>query len=139
MTVALALAACGAAPPRPPPAPFTFSGEALEVPVGGKMVDDRSTTVRVDETTRKTRTEVVHAELVYLGFLENDPSAPNTIRARYQEHRIVEGVEKPVADFRAEVRLDLSLGKILEIHGWRVGVVEATPSAIKFVAVKGPP
>jgi hypothetical protein len=58
---------------------------------------------------------------------------------RHTEHRIVDGVESPEADLRAEVRLDLSREKVLVIPGWSVGVVEATESAIRFVPARTAP
>jgi hypothetical protein len=136
--VALLLSAC--ASPGKPPAPgnFTFSGDAVEAPVGGRMVDHTGTTIRIDPLTGKGRAEGLRSEFVYLGLAGSDPVGRNTIRVRYSEFRVVDGVEKEAAEHRAEVRLDLSRGKVLSYRGWDIGVVDASDAAIRFVAVPAP-
>lgn len=110
----------------------------MEAAVGKPMVDNTSTTVTVTPLTQKGRTEGVRAELVYLGFLESDPAGRNTIRVRYAEHRIVDGVEIERPEYRAEVTLDLSRGRTLDFKGWRIGVLDATDSAIRYEVVGSP-
>jgi hypothetical protein len=139
MMAALTLGACGSVPRNPASEGGTFSGEAVEAAVGTRMVDRTSTTVRIDPVSRKPRVEGVRVEFVYLGFLGQDPAGKKTIRVRYEEHKIVDGVENETADYRAEVRLDLAQGQVISFRGWGIGVVEATDSAIKFVAVWSPP
>jgi hypothetical protein len=136
--VVLTLSACASAGKAPAPAGFTFSGNAVETVVGGRMVNHVGTTVRVDPVSGKTRTEGLRAEFVYLGLAGTDPAGRTTIRVRYAEYRSVDGVEKEAPEHRAEVRLDLSRGKVMSYRGWEIGVVEATDAAIRFVAVQGP-
>jgi hypothetical protein len=137
--IALVLAGCGSVRTNPPSDGTSFSGEAMEAAVGARMVNYTSTTVRIDPLTRQARTEGVRVEFVYLGLQGSDPIGKNTIRVRYEEHKVVEGVEKESPEYRAEVRLDLGLGRIIMFRGWRIGVVDATESVIKFVAVWNPP
>ncbi len=117
----------------------TFSGDAREAPVGGRMVDARSTAVRVDPTTGRSQVSGVHAEFTYLGFMGGEGGGKSTIRVRYEERKIKDGVESDAPDLRAEVRLDLALGNVISYRGWSIGVVEATDAGIKFVAVQVPP
>lgn len=135
---ALTLSACASAAKAPAPGSFTFSGDAVEVAVGGRMVNHTATTVRVDPISGKGRSEGLRSEFVYLGLAGTDPAGRNVVRVRYAEYRIVDGVEKEAAEHRAEVRLDLSRGKVMAYRGWDIGVVEATETAIRFVAVPGP-
>jgi hypothetical protein len=86
----------------------------------------------------KGRAEGLRSEFVYLGLAGTDPAGRNVVRVRYAEYRIVDGVEKETPEHRAEVRLDLSRGKVMAYRGWDIGVVEATATAIRFVAVPGP-
>jgi len=136
---ALTLASCGSAKTNPSSDSRTFSGDAQEVALGKRMVDRTSITARIDPVSRMPRVDGVRVEFVYLGFLGQDPSGKTTIRVRYEEHKIVEGVENEAADFRAEVRLDLGKGRVIAFRGWQLGVVDATEDAIKFVAVWSPP
>jgi hypothetical protein len=136
--VALTLSACASAGKAPAPGSFTFSGDAVEVPVGGRMVNHTATTVRVDPLTGKARAEGLRSEFVYLGLAGTDPAGRDTIRVRYAEYRSLDGVEQEVAEHRAEVRLDLSRAKVMSYRGWEIGVVAATDGAIRFVAVPGP-
>jgi len=136
--VALTLSACASAGKAPAPGSFTFSGDAVEAAVGGRMVDHTGTTVRIDPVTGKARAEGLRAEFVYLGLAGTDPAGRTTIRVRYAEYRSVDGVEKDVPEHRAEVRLDLSRGKVMSYRGWDIGVVEANEGAIRFVAVPAP-
>ena len=139
LVTALVLTAC-AGVERPPPAgaPATFSGDAREAAVGAPMVDARSTAVRVDPATGQSRVAGVHAEFVYLGFLGGEGAGKRTIRIRYEERRIKDGVENEVPDHRAEVRLDLSQGNVVSYRGWSIGIVEATDVAVRYVASQGP-
>ena len=89
----------------------------MEAAVGSPMVDNTSTTVTVTPLTQKGRTEGLRAELVYLGLLGSDPAGRNTIRVRYAEHRIVDGVTNERPEYRAEVTLDLGQGRILRRLG----------------------
>lgn len=136
--LALTFTACASSGKAPPSGSFTFSGDAVEVAVGGRMVNHSGTTVRVDPVTGKSRTEGLRAEFVYLGLAGSDPAGRATVRVRYAEYRSVDGVEKEAPEHRAEVRLDLSRGKVMSYRGWEIGVVEATDAAIRFVAVQGP-
>ncbi|MGA8892513.1 MAG: hypothetical protein WB493_13160 [Anaeromyxobacteraceae bacterium] len=136
--LALTLSACASAGKAPAPGSFTFSGNAVEAAVGGRMVNHVGTTVRVDPVSGKSRIEGLRAEFVYLGLAGTDPAGRATIRVRYAEYRSVDGVEKEAPEHRAEVRLDLSRGKVMSYRGWEIGVVEATETAIRFVAVQGP-
>jgi uncharacterized protein YceK len=133
--VALTLAGCGSVRTHPSGEGRAFSGEATEAAVGTRMVNNTSTTVRVDPVTRQSRVEGVRVEFVYLGLRASDPAARNTIRVRYEEHKIVGGVEKESPDYWAELQLDLGLDRVIVFRGWRIGVVDATDSVIKYVAV----
>ncbi len=134
----LALAACGSAPAKAPPAPFTFTGKGEEVAVGDRMVNHRSVTVTEDPFAGRSRPNGTREAFTYLGLLPTDASG-KTIRVRYERWRIVDGVESPTVDERAEIRLDLSLGDVIVHRTWRIGVVEANAGSIRFVAVQGPP
>jgi hypothetical protein len=136
--MALTLSACASAGKAPAPGTVTFSGDAVEAPVGGRMVNHTGTTIRVDPVTGKARSEGLRTEFVYLGLAGTDPAGRTTVRVRHAEYRIVDGVEKEAPEHRAEVRLDLSRGKVISYRGWDIGVVEATDLAIKFVAVPAP-
>jgi hypothetical protein len=137
--VALTLAGCGSVQKNPSSEGKSFSGEAMEAAVGTRMVNYTSTTVRVGPVARQSSAEGVRVEFVYLGFRGSDPAGKNTIRVRYDEHKIVDGIEKEPPDYRAEVQLDLSLGRVITFKGWRIGVIDATDSVIKYVAVWSPP
>ena len=110
----------------------------MEAAVGSPMVDNTSTTVTVTPLTQKGRTEGLRAELVYLGLLGSDPAGRNTIRVRYAEHRIVDGVTNERPEYRAEVILDLGQGRILEFKGWRIAVLDATGSTIRYEVIGSP-
>jgi hypothetical protein len=136
--MALTLASCGSVKTSPSGEGRTFSGDAEEAALGSQMVDRTSVTVRIDPVSRKPRADGIRVKFVYMGFLGKDPASKNTIRVRYEEHKIVEGVESEAPEFRAEVRLDLGKGRVIEFRGWQIGVVDATEDAIKFVAVWTP-
>ena len=136
--VTLMLTACASAGKAPAPGDFTFSGDALEAAVGARMVNHTGTTVRIDPVTGKARAEGLRSEFVYLGLVGTDPAGRNTIRVRYAEYRSVDGVEREAPEHLAEVRLDLSRGKVMSYRGWDIGVVEANAGAIRFVAVPAP-
>lgn len=106
--------------------------------VGKPMVTETSTTVTVHPTTRKVRVDGYRTELVYLGFLGSDPAGRSTIRVRYAEHRIADGIESEVPEYRAEVTLDLSRSRTIEFKGWRIGVLDATESSIRYEVVGSP-
>jgi hypothetical protein len=136
-TLLVVLAACASAPPKGAAAPLTFSGKALEAPVGGTMVDHVAKVITVEPFSGAGGATGTRVTFTYLGLLDADP-AGRTIRVRYEERKIVNGVESQTVDRRAELRLDLSLGKVLEYKNWLIGVVEATPAAIRYVPAKGP-
>jgi hypothetical protein len=131
VALALALAACGSVQ-TPPPTTLERAGEVGEVAVGSRMVNDTRTTVTVTPLTQKPRVDGFRAEFVYLGPAGPDPAGRNTIRVRYAEYQIADGVENEVPEYWAEVTLDLSRGRTLEFKGWRIAVLEATDSAIRY-------
>ena len=98
----------------------------MEVAVGGRMVNDTRTTVTVTALTQANRVEGIRVEFVYLGLLGSDPAASSTIRVRYAEHKVANGVEAERPENWAEVNLDLSRGRTIEFKGWRIEVLEAT-------------
>jgi hypothetical protein len=51
---------------------------------------------------------------------------------------IANDVENERPDYRAEVTLDLGQSRTLEFKGWRIDVLAATPSSIKFEVVGTP-
>jgi hypothetical protein len=106
--------------------------------VGGRMVNHRSVTVTEDPFAGRSQPKGVREAFTYLGLLPADARG-KTIRVRYERWRIVDGVESPTVDERAEIRLDLSLGDVLVHRGWRIGIVEADDAHVRFVAVQGPP
>jgi hypothetical protein len=134
-TVAIALAGCGSAKPI---TTVDRSGEVTQVPVGSPMVSNRSTTVVVTPTAQKSRVDGLRAEFVYLGLLGSDPAGKNTIRVRYEEHRIANGIEEERPSLRADVTLDLSRSRVIEYKGWRIGVLDATDSTIRCEVVGSP-
>jgi hypothetical protein len=134
VTLALLLAGCGSVEANRP-ATLNLPGEAMEVAVGGQMVDRSSTTVTVTPMQPRPRVVGFRAEFVYLGLLGSDPAGRSTIRVRYAEHKIAGGVEIEPPEYRAEVTLDLARSRIIEFRGWRIGVLDATDSTIKYEVV----
>jgi hypothetical protein len=134
-TVAIVLAGCGSAKPI---TTVARSGEVTQVPVGSPMVSNRSTTVVVTPTAQKSRVDGLRAEFVYLGLLGSDPVGKNTVRVRYEEHRIVNGIEEERPTLRAEVTLDLSRSRVIEYKDWRIRVLDATDSSIQCEVVGSP-
>jgi hypothetical protein len=134
-TVAIALAGCGSARPI---TTVDRSGEVTQVSVGSPMVSHRSTTVVVTPTAQKSRLDGLRAEFVYLGLLGSDPAGKSTIRVRYEEHRIVNGIEEERPSLRAEVTLDLSRSRVIEYKDWRIRVLDATDTTIRCEVVGSP-
>jgi hypothetical protein len=130
-TVAFALAGC-ASSPSPPVDTYARSGELQQVVVGSPMVNNRSTTVVVRSMMSPSPVDGSRAEFVYLGLLGSDPAGRNTVRVRYEEHKIADGVEVERPEYWAEVTLDLSRSRVIEFKGWRIGVVDATDSSIQY-------
>ncbi|MEI6224966.1 MAG: hypothetical protein WCS72_09445 [Deltaproteobacteria bacterium] len=137
VTMLLTLAACSGAPAKPPTS-FAMNEEPLSVAVGGQMVNDTRTAVTFTPVTNVSRVDGTRSELVYLGLLGSGPAGKSTIRVRYQEHKIVNGVEVERPEYRAEVTLDLAQSRMLDFKGWQVGVLEATDSAIRYQVVGSP-
>jgi hypothetical protein len=138
LAVAFALAGCASAPPTPRIDTYTRSGEAMEVAVGNPMVSNRSTTMVVTSMVPKPRVDGLTAEFVYLGLLGSDPAGKNTVRVRYEEHKIANGLEDERPEYRAEVTLDLSRSRIIEFRGWRIAILDATDRSIRFQVVGSP-
>jgi hypothetical protein len=134
-TVAIVLAGCGSAKPI---TTVVRSSEVTQVPVGSPMVSNRSTTVVVTPTAQKSRVDGLRAEFVYLGLLGSDPVGKNTVRVRYEEHRIANGIEEERPTLRAEVTLDLSRSRVIEYKNWRIRVLDATDSSIQCEVVGSP-
>lgn len=134
---ALALAGCGSVQANPPQSHLRTDGP-LQAAIGSPMVDNRSTTVTVTALVQKPRVDGLRADFVYLGFSGSDPAARNTIRVRYEEYLTKDGVESERVEYRAEIDLDLSRSKVLEWKGWRIQVIEATDSAIRYEVVGSP-
>jgi uncharacterized protein YceK len=138
VTVVLALGGCGSVQTTPSSTSLSRSGGVMEVAVGGRMVDNTSTTMTVTAMSQASRVEGVRAEFVYLGFLGSDPQARSTIRVRYAEHKVANGVEAERPEYWAEVDLDLARGRTIEFKGWRIEVLEATVSSIRYEVVGSP-
>jgi hypothetical protein len=136
--VALALAGCASSKKNPSIETLGRSGGVMEVAVGSPMVDDRSTKVTVTALVPKPRVDGSRTQFVYLGFLGTDPVGRRTIRVRYEEHKIADGVESETPSLRAEVQLDLGLGRTIDFEGWRIDVLDATESRIRFEVVGTP-
>ena len=137
VTLALVLAGCGSAQANRPTTTLHREG-VMEVAVGGQMVNKSSTSVTVTAMVPKPRVVGSRAEFVYLGLLGSDPVGRNTIRVRYAEHVIANDVENERPEYWAEVTLDLGQSRTLDFKGWRIEVLEATASAIKFEVVGTP-
>lgn len=103
----------------------------------GRMVNHRSTTVIEDPFAGRSKANGVRETFTYLGLLPSDPRG-KTIRVRYERWQIVDDVESPTVAERAEIRLDLAQADVLVHRTWRIGVVEANATSIRFVAVEGP-
>lgn len=138
VTMALVLAGCGSAQANRPTTTLHRPGEAIEVAVGHPMVNDTRTTVTVTPMVPNPRVDGFRADFVYLGLLGSDPVGRNTVRVRYAEHKIVNGVAIDPPEYWAEVTLDLGQSRTLEFKGWRIGVIEATGSTIRFEVVGTP-
>jgi hypothetical protein len=137
VTLALLLAGCGSVEANRPTT-IPRSGEVTDVAVGGQMVSKTSTTVTVTAMVPKPRVDGLRAEFVYLGLLGSDPVGRNTVRVRYAEHKIANGIEIDPPAYRAEVTLDLAQSRTLEFKGWRIGVLEATEASIRYEVVGTP-
>jgi hypothetical protein len=137
VTLALLLAGCGSVEANRPTT-ILRPGEVTDVAVGGQMVNKTSTTVTVTAMVPKPRVDGLRAEFVYLGLLGSDPAGRGTIRVRYAEYRIANGIEIEPAAYRAEVMLDLAQSRTLEFKGWRIGVLEATEASIRYEVVGTP-
>jgi hypothetical protein len=135
LAATIALAGCGSVQPV---TTVARSGEVTQVPVGSPMVSHRSTTVVVKPVAQSSRVDGLRVEFVYLGLLGSDPAGKNTIRVRYEEHRIANGLEEERPSLRAEVTLDLSRSRVIEYKGWRIGVLDATDSSIRCEVVGSP-
>jgi hypothetical protein len=137
VTLALALAGCGSAQANRPTTTL-HRGGVMEVAIGSPMVNDTRTTVTVSPMVPKPRVDGSRTEFVYLGLLGSDPVGRNTIRVRYVERKIADGVEVDPPEHRAEVTLDLGQSRTIEFKGWRIEVLAATGSTIKFEVVGTP-
>jgi hypothetical protein len=137
VTMLLTLAACSSAPANPPTS-LLRNDEPLQVGVGGRMVNDTSTVVSISPVTKISRVDGSRSELVYLGLLGSGPAAKSTIRVRFEEHKIVGGVEVERPEYRAEVTLDLAQSRTLDFKGWQVAVIEATDTSIRYQVVGSP-
>jgi hypothetical protein len=137
VTLALLLAGCGSVEANRPTT-IPRSGEVTDVAVGGQMVNKTSTTVTVTSMVPKPRVDGLRAEFVYLGLLGSDPVGRKTVRVRYAEFRIANGIEIDPPAYRAEVTLDLAQSRTLEFKGWRIGVLEATEASIRYEVVGTP-
>ena len=138
VTVALLLAACGSGPANRPSTLVHPPGDVMQAAVGGPMVSRTSTAVTVTPMVPKPRVDGSRAEFVYLGLLGSDPVGRSTVRVRYAEYRIANGVEIEPPEYRAEVTLDLAQARVLEFKGWRIGVLEATDASIRYEVVGSP-
>jgi hypothetical protein len=138
LTVAFTLAGCASGPPTPRIDTYARSDEAMEVAVGSPMVSNRSTTMVVTSMVPKPRVDGLSAEFVYLGLLGSDPAGRNTIRVRYEEHKIANGVEDERPAYRAEVTLDLGRSRVIEFRGWRISILDATDRSIRYQVVGSP-
>src|SRR5512136_2151410 len=113
VAMALVLAGCGSAQANRPTSTF-HRGGVMEVAVGGQMVNKSSTAVTVTPMQPKPREDGLRAEFVYLGLLGSDPAGRNSIRVRYAERRIADGVEIDPPEYRAEMTLDLARSRTLD-------------------------
>jgi RNase P/RNase MRP subunit p29 len=137
LAMLLTLAACSSVPANQPTR-LARSDDPLEVGVGGRMVDDTNTVVSIAPVTKTARVDGLRAEIVYMGLLGTDPAGKRTIRLRYEEHKIANGIEVERPEYRAEVTLDLAQSRTLDFKGWRIGVLEATDTAIRYQVVGSP-
>jgi len=135
VTVALALAGCGSVQANQPVGTYQRSEGVMQAAVGAQMVTSKSTVVTVAPLGLKSRTDGFRSEFVYLGLLGSDPAGRNTIRVRYEERKAANGVEGERPEYRAEVDLDLTRSRVIEFKGWRIEVLDATDSVIKYEVV----
>jgi hypothetical protein len=138
LTAVLTLAGCSSAPPNPPVNTYPRSGEVMQAAVGSPMVSNRSTAVYVPSMVQRSRVNGYRTEVVYLGLLGSDPAGKSTIRVHFEEHRTKDGVEDPRPEYRAEVTLDLSQARVIEFRGWRIQVIDATESSIRYEVIGVP-
>jgi hypothetical protein len=138
VVLALLLAACGSSQASRPATPVHTPGDVVQAAVGSRMVDRTNTAVTVTPMVPKPRVNGSRTEFVYLGLLGSDPVGRSTIRVRYAEYRIENGVTIEPAGYRAEVTLDLSQARVLEFKGWRIGVLEATDASIRYEVIGSP-
>jgi hypothetical protein len=106
--------------------------------VGERMVNHRAVTVTETPFVGRSTPSGTREAFTYLGLLPADASG-RTIRVRYERWKIVDGVESPTVDERAEIRLDLSRGDMISHRTWRIGIVEADGARVRYVAVQAPP
>jgi hypothetical protein len=137
VTTLLLLAACSSVPAIPPTS-ILRSEDSLEVGVGGRMVNHTSTVVSISPVTKVSRVDGFRTEIVYLGLLGSDAAGQRTVRVRYEEHKIANGVEVERPEYRAEVTLDLAQSRTIDFRGWRIAVLDATGSAIRYQVVGSP-
>ncbi len=102
------------------------------------MVNDRSTTVTVTALVPKPRVDGLRDRPRLPGAPGTDPAGRNTARVRYEEYLTRDGVESERVDYRAEINLDLTRSKVLEFKGWRIQVIEATDTAIRYEVIGSP-
>jgi hypothetical protein len=138
LTLAFTLAGCASGPTTPRIDTYDRPGEATEAAVGSPMVSNRSTTMVVTSMVPRPRVDGLSAEFVYLGLLGSDPAGRETIRVRYEEHRIANGVEDERPEYRAEVTLDLTRSRVIEFRGWRIAILGATDRSIRYQVVGTP-
>ncbi len=106
--------------------------------MGERMVNHRAVTVTETPFVGRSKPNGTREAFTYLGLLPADASG-KTIRVRYERWKIVDDVESPTVDERAEIRLDLSRADVIVHRTWRIGIVEADGAHIRFVAVQAPP
>jgi hypothetical protein len=136
--LALLLAGCGSSQANRPATLAHPPGDVMQAAVGSRMVDRTNTAVTVTSMVPKPRVDGSRTEFVYLGLLGSDPVGRSTIRVRYADFRIANGVTIEPAEHRAEVTLDLAQARVLEFKGWRIGVLEATDASIRYEVIGSP-
>jgi hypothetical protein len=117
---------------------FSVSGDVLQAAVGSRMVNDTRTTMTYVPMTRTSRVDGLQSEFVYLGLLGSDPPGRKTIRVRYAERRIADGVAVEPPEYRAEVTLDLDQKRVIEFRGWRIRVLDATDATVRYEVIGSP-
>jgi len=138
VTVAFALAGCGSVKANQPVGTYQRSEGVMQAAVGAPMVNNKSTLVSVAPLGMQPRIDGLRQEFVYLGLLGSDPAGRNTIRVRYEERKVANGVEGERPEYWAEVNLDLTRSRVIDFKGWRIEVLDATDSTIKYEVVGSP-